>query len=388
MIPPRHDRRQWLRLAGLSCALGTLGGCRWEVEGERSDPQHFRVTGTSMVPTLIADHRTTTCPNCGITIRVQLAAVVLGQDSFRCWHCGESLPTPDGPVFPGDVVKVNSGSRDGIRLGDLVALGGNSRPRVKRLFALPGMVVDIERNGQNGNRLTVQGGRLEDRPELPIPQIPVDFDSHRTISRWTPFPGSGRWRRSGTRWFHPGVADTERVGAGEWLVYRHRNVYDRDRPSPVLDDVPENVSVTRELEPVDRITVRAEARCRSTGQLEVVCWRPDGVVAHLVRVADQATVIEIPSRSLSGGRSAPFGSPPVSELAPVALRPRSGSGWQLERLRVERSIEFRLGRGHDRSVYPMTLGASECFLVGDNVPISIDSRDRGPVQLSELTGTV
>ena len=43
-------------------------------------------------------------------------------------------------------------------------------------------------------------------------------------------------------------------------------------------------------------------------------------------------------------------------------------------------------RHHDRSRYPMTLGSDEFFLLGDNVPVSVDSREVGSVGGGSILG--
>ena len=59
-----------------------------------------------------------------------------------------------------------------------------------------------------------------------------------------------------------------------------------------------------------------------------------------------------------------------------------------EWIRVTRSVHYRLRRRDDRSNYPLHLRAGEYFLVGDNVPVSIDSRDFGPVDREWIVGRV
>ncbi|MFG0261404.1 MAG: S26 family signal peptidase, partial [Novipirellula sp. JB048] len=61
---------------------------------------------------------------------------------------------------------------------------------------------------------------------------------------------------------------------------------------------------------------------------------------------------------------------------------------QLQSLIVQRSVEYRLRRRDSAGMYPLRLKPGECFVVGDNVPISVDSREFGPVPIEDIAGGV
>ena len=77
---------------------------------------------------------------------------------------------------------------------------------------------------------------------------------------------------------------------------------------------------------------------------------------------------------------------PVSQTEPIAIS-FSGSGARVKDLMLERSLEYRI-RPHDPDRYPITLSSSQYFVLGDNVAVSIDSRNWGPLEISSVMGKV
>lgn len=396
MLPPPIDRRGFLGRAAISAIpFAVANGCG--LASPSGDVERFRVSGPSMAPTLLSDHRLARCGRCDLTIPVQRSLMPASGETIRCWHCGDQLPVPAGEWFPGDWLEVRPLGSEPLRLGDLVAVQHAGTLRVKRIFALPGSVVGLDER-----RLTVDGRRLEDEMDGRLPLIPVDFDHRREKSRWRGLKtnargeqdssyvrraGSGHtahgnsvnggdWRREGKSWCCEGRAD------GSWLVYEHRSVHDHGLPGPVRDDYPGNVTVSRQLSPVERLALRLEVECERPGRLQLVCWRPSGAVSAEVAVERPGKI------TLRPNRPAPGVDAPVDSRAPLALRASSGTGWQLSKISVERSIEYRLGRDHEASGYPRSLGPEQAFVVGDNVPLSVDSRDWGPIDRSEIVGRI
>jgi hypothetical protein len=79
--------------------------------------------------------------------------------------------------------------------------------------------------------------------------------------------------------------------------------------------------------------------------------------------------------------------PTISETAPVAVHDPTNCIKPAD-LEVRRRVEYRLRRRDDQDIYPVTLGPGQYFVLGDNVPVSIDSRDFGPVSADQILGVV
>ena len=166
-----------------------------------------------------------------------------------------------------------------------------------------------------------------------------------------------------------------------WLIYGHKSVYDDDRPSRVWDDHQINVGLDRKLYGVDRLELDGEIHCQSTLMLEVAFWSIAGNVLATLSVGDDQTL----AVSYHEGVSAD--DLPVTAEHPIAVRVAAGP-FAFEDLKIHRLIEYRLRPRDDRDRYPLAVGPGQCFVLGDNVPVSVDSRDIGLVPISSIVGLV
>ncbi|MEM6692629.1 MAG: S26 family signal peptidase [Planctomycetota bacterium] len=108
------------------------------------------------------------------------------------------------------------------------------------------------------------------------------------------------------------------------------NAYRDSRRESWLDDTPYNVGVSRRLNSIDQVKIEFDKPLR---------WQFDR----------RLTILEdLPREQLLG-------------------------------LKVYRPIIHRLNQIHRRDGYPLKLMDHQFFLVGDNAPVSVDSRDWGPV---------
>lgn len=377
-----------LRLLSLMLVAPALGWYAWSL-GRRETPsawdvRRFQVRGGSMAPTLLGQSGQMRCDGCRMVWDVQLAEPTARRDRPRCPHCGDWLAVVegtgrDGHQRPGpDVVEIRPQriNASGLRRGDLVAVGWEGDLHVKRIAALPGETIQLE-----GLRLMVGGRRLEDlilsdNDSIELPRFLVDRDDRRSKSRWSPDATEPTWMRTPDRQWSIGQFDQTR-----WLVYQHQSVYDQNRPSPVWDDYPFNVGLQRKMYGVDRFCLEGRAIAEGSVSLDVAFWSRDGnLLASLEATADQR--FRVSCRDARPGTDLP-----VSADRPLAIRVADGPV-TLSGLTIHRWVEYRLRPFDDRTPYPLTVPPDQCFVLGDNVPISVDSRNIGTIPLANIVGLV
>lgn len=369
-----------------------------------------------MNPTLWGPSRAFDCNSCGVPIRVdqsllQLAQTHLADESptqstEMCWHCGSPFSYSQlsgalhSAALPPDVVEVDLRSATPCKVGDILLIDKNGI-QVKRLLGKPGQTISLD----DSDRLLIDGQRPRfDSP----PRVAVDSDRSRHSSRWHGHGESSRWQRQADRiWTAHGDTD--------WLVYTHQNVYRGPRPGRILDDYPGNLGVERALFPADGISICFELAVPSAlDGRDVECsvaFRTErGIEMHqrIVRADSKFPAkIEVPSQQASpGSQPRSEGTEPTNPLANM-LSPQRPIAIKLSRLRektvtlgalsVCREVLYRISSiGPRRGVadkyrppsYPMLLGDNEWFVIGDNVPLSIDSRYWGAVIGDEIIGRV
>lgn len=338
----------------------------------------FQVNGSSMAPTLLGRYRIARCDACKMTWRVDPSPPP-SQSAAICSHCGDRLtlldPTTTDRADTVMIEKIDA-PLAGLRRGDLVAVQWDDQLHLKRISALPGEVVTLD-----GLRLRVDGERLEDlmvRDGVPIelPWFLVDHDASRPLSRWSPAEDRAGWRRTEDRQW-----DCSGAGHAGWIVYHHQSIHDHQLPSPVWDDYPFNIGLQRKLYPVDRFRCRGIIDSPTTVTLEVAFWSEDGNrLARSTFEGDQEF-------SLAYHDALPAGSLPVGPHHPVAIRVIGGRA-RLDELSIDRLIEYRLRPHDDRQRYPLNIGPDEYFVLGDNVPVSIDSRNVGAIPAAHIIGRV
>ncbi|MDV6034820.1 MAG: hypothetical protein F9B45_32965 [Phycisphaera sp. RhM] len=252
-----------------------------------------------------------------------------------------------------------------LQTGDVVAIRWGGKRHVKRVAAVGGDVVD-----RADGRLTVGGRRLEDllaerdtEEFLPPALVPVSSQPDH-------------WSRD--------------AAVPSRLVYGHRNPHQAGRITPVMDDYAINQTVRRVLNRVDRLVVEIRAKTPTVGleapfrvffydaeRAMVSTSSRDGWARYRDAVADHA--------GDTGGGSDRLGMLDAAHPVAVELDEQQASRYTLQ---VYREIEYRDDRQSGNVKYPVTLGDEEVFVVGDNVPISVDSRTLGPLQRTAIEGKI
>ncbi|EMI57014.1 signal peptidase [Rhodopirellula sallentina SM41] len=376
----------------------------------------------------------TVCWHCGTQWDVEYLSTMLAKEAI-----------------PPDTLDVEEVDLEKVQCGDLVLINPHAEPataQVKRVLARPGQSVSYDSSG----RLLVDGDRAQAgwRSDVTLPTVPVDVDLHREETRWSVASEKGgsdhlaRVRDADRSWVMTSVEGL--------LIYEHRNVYRGDRPVRVLDDYPGNLGIDRRLFPAGRLSTSfvLTAEVAASGGNELVArneseplevdvstgfWTDEGIqVQHGTTRLIPGEEVQVHRRwdgAVTGtttGAGVADGDamrrrfqPHLSATRPIGaflarrLRfERSGSTassastaaspknshviLRIRDLRVQRDVEYREATNPRNTPsiatrFPLAdatwqLGADEWFVVGDNVPLSIDSRHWGAVHSAEIAGVV
>ena len=180
-------------------------------------------------------------------------------------------------------------------------------------------------------------------------------------------------------------------------MYQYRNPYQSGRVTLLNDDYPLNKQQHRQLYPVDRLAIQLDASELPTESGEVISdvevamlageqqWRlqldADGWASNQLPAASdllpQALVDAMQSHQSQIAIRFPLGfKQAASQAEPIPS--------QFPFVSLFRKIHYRDDR--PSLDYPLTIHAGQVFVVGDNVPVSVDSRTWGPLPIENVTG--
>lgn len=403
-------------------AMAVLVFRAWCVEGLLAP---FRVVSGSMADTLRGPHREVVCGDCGFMFA---CGADLDRISSRavCPNCGFAENDLAGrPDVAGDRLLVNKAI---FRLRppkrwEVVAF---RRPRnaaeiqVKRVVGLPGESIRI-RQGDIYADGKMQRKTLLQQRALAVLVHDADFSPTReppVPARWQHERREGGWQSVDGRFVHP-AAEGGAATSVDWLTYHHwRRV--PGQPGETVDTSIQNdrgYNQTRPQRPenIHRVTdlLLSFRLVRYIGSGQLLVRAAEGGKEFLVEIEPEENRFEVlrngrplsppaqgsfPRRSKEvqlevslidrqfllalDGRTAvahPYerdDAPPDTASRPLAIGSR-GLGVELRHVRVYRDVYYTrpLGPtarwGLDK---PATLGPDEYFVLGDNSPISDDSR--------------
>lgn len=352
------------------------------------------VVGDSMYPTLLSDHLVTDCLACGIRSRVSLLA---NDQPLRCPHCGSDDVQPRRTA--GDRVVIEKWNmRQAIVRGAIVAFRDPDVDQIaiKRVVGLPGEKVAIRAGGVycDGEQVAAE------------PRFLVNDDRYRR-------QGVSQWKsRDGHAWlaceegFRLGQVASEHM---HWLLFEPRPDAGDD-VNVVYDDIGFNRGVSRRLHPVVDVCVEGVVSLRGRG--EFALWLQSDVGASKKLIYDVGANVlrdhedrqyghysdrEFTFRVERGRQVSRFtlaGHPPIELPVEQAmdggrfLIGARGLDVTVRDLVVRRAGFVTLDAPHLVEESHWNLASDEYFLLGDNAPVSRDSRHFSPIRRSQLLGIV
>lgn len=379
--------------------LGLFASCR-----PNSPPKMAatRVTGASMSPTIWGEWIEVSCPACTNHWRANWQVAMRPKRPFPCWNCGHTIDharftdleysknrSGDQVIIDGDAYQKASPQID-----EVVAIGNSQAVRIKRIVAVAGDVVSSRDGVLYRN----------DRPVVSdAPWIVVHDDRHRDRDEsWWAFdePTHVQVAEKTFDGFRVVITPREEDSPPKSplpparLFYRHRSPYNGLRPEPVGDDYPANLNESRPLHPVDSLGLQVTFDVDQVTEHRCWLWKSTGPRCETHRLSPGTHALQIRWQDAEAKKSELMQDevgnvpPSLGKLQPICIEVLEGS-LHIRHLQVERPIQYTIDtQRSDVIKLPRLLKADQYFVVGDNVPVSIDSRYEGPIDRSDIMGRV
>jgi len=416
--PNRRRKGTWFRRCLLVGAVALLLRT-WCLEGLLVP---CRIVGGSMADTLRGAHRCLTCDDCGHRFACDAEVRPLGPRATcpNCDFAGNNLEARLDLSGDRVLVQKSAFAFRSPRRWEIVVLRMphcSEQIAVKRVVGLPGERIEL-RGGD-----VIVGGQAQrksyaEQRAMAVLVHDANCEPHGPNApppRWRGAGRQTRWGADRGQFVRPATSVEE---AADWLTYTHVRRTTADggfRETPITDDCGYNQTLPRRVEDIHRVPdVMLSLRLLSlegNGQLTVRAG--DGRDTFAVRLRPALGRFEVdhngrPLPDAEGpyaiGRAGlvieaslmdrqfmlaldgtpvvtwpyePADGPTAPPSQPLAIGAQ-GVGVALCDLRVYRDVYYARpigvasGRGMDG---PLELGDDEYYLVGDNSPVSIDSRN-------------
>jgi hypothetical protein len=380
------------------------------------------VTSGSMAPRLRGPCWIATCENCGVRFAIDQSEAS-SVSATRCPNCASVVSLSSAIAKQGERLLIDTLSLTlaSPRRWERVVVSdpdGSGGLVVKRIVGLPDETIEI-RSGDvfaNGQRARKS---LDDLRNM---AIRVNDDRHRSgdiegraTSRWRPTVADSGWIEDSNGWRRQPPTNTS--PRHDWLCYHHRSSAGRQVDSAidalVSDDYAYNVAESRRLEAVHDLLFRCRLQCSQKGRLAI--WISDGrdafcCVLEIGRVnyayaeaaplaapvtCEDFVVVEQPPEDLSRSALVEFAQvdgqlllaidgrtmlrrqydpsePRLIPVAPIAISAYGADRLVVTELEILRDVHYLHGQ---RGEVETRLAGDQYFLLGDNCPVSIDSRN-------------
>ncbi|PHS02506.1 MAG: hypothetical protein COA78_20870 [Blastopirellula sp.] len=365
----------------------------------------FRVIGPSMAPALLGPHCAVLCERCQIQFEIDASASL--PEIATCLNCGfQNNPVASLPVLPGSQLELVPLSETPQRF-DLVAYqpaDARQSLTVKRVVGLPGETI-----GFNQGDLYIDGERfvktLSQFQDLAITLYNQHYEDP-IDSRWITDNSSTAWQ------VWPGkiqYAKQDSSSNSSWLIYQHLAAlplpHQPDQLASPTDQYVYNPTLSREISPITDWIVSFSLIGKELDQLEIQFDGRPTIIAKidfknnaLSLHQDEQTLateslqngLEFPLVIHAGyldgqillqsesGQSKIKASARVQQVrwskTPLKFRAQAESA-ELKNLLIQRDLYYLNPAGRkDSWQQSQKLGQNGLFLMGDNVPVSEDSR--------------
>lgn len=437
--PPGAPRLRYVSAAIVTTLVGLTALAAWRLSFVDGLLRRVTIDGPSMAPALVGPHYAVTCGDCRFPFTCD-AEHPPANERAVCPNCGYSKnDLKRAAVQPAERVLIDRWplSWRGARRGEIVAAriaGQNAallQPElvVKRVGGLPG-----ERWGIRDGDLYADEQIVRKKPtELRAVRVLVHDNDYRPRQTAGLPP---RWQGAAASTWRPtldGFAHAEEVpasGDADWLVYQHwpgtgNPLVQRTQPSPIYDlDSFNQEDTKRALARVHDVQLTCRLYAVGTGTLQLVAIgsglrlevRIEPRERRLTALVDGRIEIEreLPHEFLEQGPEIMFGlcdrqlllvmdgrtlvSLPYRHAASTSTKDPSplqigvrGLSVKVSQLRVWRDVYY-LPPSTLAEPWraPIALGPGELALLGDNPPVSRDSRQWQPagVPTAVLLGRV
>ncbi len=389
----------------------------WKVNVDPTDSfGEFQISGGSMADALVGEHFAVRCGDCGFSF--QCDATNPPHDELAvCPNCGYAKNHLTKEILKaGDVVSVSPFSdADPPKRWEIVTFQSpddDSQLSVKRIVGLPGEKVEL-RGGDVFIDGKVERKSLAQLREMAIAihdsafQPKLDDTSPR---RWVGEGANSGWRET-TGGFEFEKSHTH-TSSHDWLLYHHWHCMPSNQPrtkqAAIKDHYGYNQGLARNLSSVRDIILECRLSLDEWDTFTMLITSREGTFqAEMSRETNLATLrhdgesigsAELPHSVSADEAMLEFAvidqqailavdrNPLIRvdiasdrELRPIPLNPlrigASGGRIIVRRIRILRDIHYSRPKGVSWALpTEWQLGKDEYFVVGDNIPISRDSR--------------